>query len=126
MEKVDKILESSFVGEDSLKYFEDNGMTIEIYYNYDSDGVAGSIIGSNISLYALYNNDEYELASTIVHEISHKRFNWSGTQEAEVNCFLMELMHQNGGIITNNDIKNVVKYVKEAYSYLPEGELYGF
>lgn len=126
MDKVDRILNSTFVGRDTVEYYDQNGMNTVIYYNYDSDGIAGEIRGREISIYALYNVDEEEVASTIIHEVSHKRFNWVGTQEAEVNCFLMEAMHQNMGMILNKDIKNIVNYVRQKYSYLPEGDLYGF
>ena len=114
------------MGRETVEYFDDNGLTVSIYYNYDSDGVAGSIKGRNINLYALYNYDEYELASTIIHEVSHKRFNWSGTQESEINCYLMELMHKNNGKISNAEIQEIVDFVKAEYSHLPEGDLYGF
>ena len=119
-------LQSSFVGRETEKYIEEHGLRVEIYYNYDSNGVAGGIEKNNISLYALYNEDEKELASTLVHEVSHERFHWSGTQEAKINCYIMELMHRNNGHVSTAEIQDIVSFVRENYSYLPEGDLYGF
>jgi hypothetical protein len=123
-EKVEENLSTTAIGQGTTKYIEENGMYISVYYNYDSGNIAGQINGREIVVFADNHSDEAEIASTIIHEVSHERFNWKGTQETEINCYLMELIHQKGSI-TNEDINYVVSFVKSEYSHLPEGELYG-
>lgn len=124
-EEIETALVSSPIGKDCARFIEDNGYYLDFYYNTDSEGLAGQVCGKHIEIFPDEHIDAKDIASTIVHETSHEKYNWKGTQEAEINCYLMERFFKYGDV-SERDIENVVSFVRENYSYLPEGDLYGY
>ena len=126
-EEIEQKLMQSDIGQMVAQYIVDNGIDVVIDYNYENPpkNIAGEISKREITVYSANNDDIDEVVSTIVHEACHKMFNWMGTQEAEINCYLMEIVHKKG-TVTQQDISIIVHQIKEFYSYLPEGNLYGY
>lgn len=123
-DEIENAVISSPIGRSTAKYVEENGLSITI--NYDADapiGVCGEIEDRYITVYAINHNNAQEISETIVHEVSHRQYNWRKTQEDEVNCMLMEYLHTHEDI-SDEKIKEFIDFVRENYSYLPEGNLY--
>lgn len=124
LDEIENAVISSPIGRSTAKYVEENGLSITI--NYDADapiGVCGEIEDRYITVYAINHNNAQEISDTIVHEVSHRQYNWRKTQEDEVNCMLMEYLHTHEDI-SDEKIKEFIDFVRENYSYLPEGNLY--
>lgn len=124
LDEIENAVISSPIGRSTAKYVEENGLSITI--NYDADapiGVCGEIEDRYITVYAINHNNAQEISETIVHEVSHRQYNWRKTQEDEVNCMLMEYLHTHEDI-SDEKIKEFIDFVRENYSYLPEGNLY--
>lgn len=59
-------------------------------------------------------------AETLVHEITHHRYDIGNSQWAECVCFAQELKHRTGkNNLTANELKDIIKIVKELYPTLP-------
>ena len=123
-EEIEKALLSSDIGRDMAKYLEDNGFTIELVYDSNTN-LAGQVYRKTIYVYPFNNEDEMEISATIIHETCHVRYNWDKTIEDEVNCRIMEYLHRYG-TISDEEIRDLVRAVKEEYSDYPEGNLYGY
>ena len=124
-EEIDAAMKASEIGIDAAEYIANNGYTVTMDYDPNAVDYAGAIFGKDIYIYPLNNKDAEEIACTIIHELCHERYGWDKTMEDEVNCRLMEVMHSKGSI-SQKDIKEIVKLVRELYSGYPEGNLYGF
>ncbi len=119
-------LMSSEVGRDIVEFIEQSNMHISMNYeqNPPSD-ILGMVGKREITIFVNNHTTFDEVISTIIHEGAHKKFNWEHTQENEVNCYLYELLHTQSDI-TEKDIRFIVNFVRENYSHLPEGNLYGY
>ncbi|MBR2716271.1 MAG: hypothetical protein IKP17_03820 [Oscillospiraceae bacterium] len=124
-EDIEKELESSVVGGTASEYIQENGINVIMDYSLDTSGVAGEWTRKDITVYAAEHVSARDVSATIVHETYHMMYGWNNTQEDEVNCRLMELMHLNGDV-TDKEIKKIVRFVRASYSEYPEGNLYGF
>lgn len=123
-DEIENAVTSSPIGKAAAEYVEKQGLTVTI--NYDTNapiGLCGEIDEKYVTIYAINHNDVQEISETIIHEISHRQYNWNETQEDEVNCRLMEYLHTHESI-SDEKIREFVDFVRENYSYLPEGNLY--
>lgn len=126
IEKIEQNLLKTNIGKSTLKYIEENNMYVT--FNYDTNipnDICGKISGRDITIYPNNCGDFKSVCGTIIHETAHKQYKWKYTQEDEANCYLLELLHIKE-TITNKDIQKIVNFVRQEYSYLPEGNLYGF
>ncbi|MBQ7976808.1 MAG: hypothetical protein IJ300_14075 [Clostridia bacterium] len=124
--EIEDALLSSDIGKDFAEFAVNNGYNFTMNYDVNVPPyLCGEIDDKEIIVYVMNHDDAKDISRTIIHELSHSRYNWSGTQEYEVNCYLMELIYINGDI-TEDDIKRVVTFVKENYKHLPEGDMYGY
>ena len=51
-----------------------------------------------------------ETASTIIHELTHRKLGSTNTRKEEVRCFINEHMHKHG-TLAFNDVKNIIKLI---------------
>lgn len=126
IEKIEQNLLKTNIGKSTLEYIEKNNMYVT--FNYDTNipsGICGKVSGRDITIYPNNCEDFKSICGTLIHETAHKQYGWKHTQEDEINCYLMEFLHAKKHI-TTKDIQKIVNFVKQEYSYLPEGELYGF
>ena len=126
IEDINTEMYSSPIGADAAEYISDNGYYVEFNYDRGVVGIAGEINGKSITIYPQNNNDDArEMSGTIIHELCHERYSWNHTMEDEVNCRLMEIMHLKG-YATDDDIRQIVAFVRREYNGAPEGDLYGY
>lgn len=126
IQKIENNLSKTNIGKAALDYIEQNNMYVT--FNYDKnapDGICGSIVKKDITIFP--NNCEglEDVCGTIIHETAHNQYSWKQTQEDEINCYLMELFHHKGNP-SKSDITKIINFVKENYAYLPKGNLYGY
>ncbi|MGN0578985.1 MAG: phage minor capsid protein [Ruminiclostridium sp.] len=124
--EIEKEMLSTPIGKNIAEYIETEGLNITI--NYDTNAPAnlcGGIVGKEITVYAVNHNDIKELVDTIVHETAHRKYNWNTTQEDEVNCRILEILRTKKSI-SNAEISDVVSFVRNNYSEMPTGDLYGY
>lgn len=125
-DEIEKNLASSFVGASTAKYIEDDGIMITMNYDLNApENLCGTISKKDITVYAVNHYSLDDVSETIIHEACHRRFSWDKTQEGEINCRIMEHFHTHRDI-SDGEIRRIVDFVKQEYSYLPEGDLYGY
>lgn len=123
---IENNLMQSDIGRIMAAYIEDDGINITMDYSLDSpENVMGWICGKDITVFAVLHEDETEVAKTIIHECAHRKYNWDENMEGEINCRLLEHFHTHESI-TETEIQKIVDFVRNDYSYLPEGDLYGY
>lgn len=125
-EEIEAEMQKSPIGRYISECVENDGYLIEMDYDINAPiDECGFNDGKNISINAINHNDASEIAETIIHEVAHDKFSWTDTQEGEINCRIYEYLHSHK-TISNETIKEIVEFVKENYSYFPEGDLYGY
>lgn len=125
-EEIEEQLQKSPVGRYISKCIEDDGYSVEM--NYDTNvplNLCGFVKGKHVSVNAINHSNSSEIAETIIHEVAHEKFSWVDTQEGEVNCRIYEYLHSHE-TISEEKVSEMVNEVREYYSYLPEGDLYGY
>lgn len=125
-EEIEKELQSSSIGRYVSHHIEYDGYSITM--NYDENApynLCGRIHNKDIIIFPINNNDALEISETIIHEFAHEHFGWKYTQEHEVNCRIYEYLHSHN-TISENQISQIVEFVKKEYSDFPEGDLYGY
>ena len=123
---IDSELEKSNVGRYTMRYIEEKPLSVEMNYSLEQDEYEmGHIYGNTITINAPAHANEAQIAETIIHETAHKQFSWDNTQEDEINCRIYEYFHTHDSI-TEDKIKEIVDFVKEYYTDLPRGDLYGY
>lgn len=126
IEKIEQNLLKTNIGKSTLEYIEKTNKYVT--FNYDPNvrpDICGKISGREITIYPNNCKDFKDVCGTLIHETAHEQYGWKHTQEDEINCYLIELLHAKEHI-TTKDIQRIVDFVKQEYSYLPEGQLYGF
>ena len=117
---------SSPVGKDIAIYIENEGISITVNYDLNvADGLCGEILGKEVTVYGANHRSVKEVVDTIVHEVAHRKYNWNSTQEDEINCRILEILRTKDSI-SETEISRIVDFVRENYSDIPEGELYGY
>lgn len=114
-----KQMKKSQVGNDLLKYINDNNIPIQLLYGADNpNGLSGEYdpFENIISIYADRTGTLEETTLTVIHEATHSKINGIGGRKEEVMCFINEKMHQKGKL-TYDDIKNIIKDVNTNIFY---------
>lgn len=125
-DSIERAMKQSDIGKDCMKYVSDNGILVTMFYHPNVDPYTmGETYGKNITIYVANHTSVKEVSCTIIHEVCHIKYNWHFTQESEINCYLMERLHA-AGDLDEEDIEEIVAFVKANYDNLPEGELYGY
>ncbi|MBQ9956468.1 MAG: hypothetical protein IJO99_02765 [Ruminococcus sp.] len=125
-EDIENNMASSHIGRQTMRYIENEGLTVEMNYDPNqSDDVDGYIIGKNIVINATRHVDVNHVSETIIHETAHRQFSWCETQEDEINCRIYEYLHSHE-TISNSKIREIVDFVRVNYANLPKGDLYGY
>lgn len=110
-----KELNKSEVGRETIEYIQQGNVNIEINYTDEApENIRGYQRGNNIVIYAQNIQTVKGISETIVHEVTHAKYDIGGDLKSEVNCFLREILHRNG-ILTTDDKRNTIKLVKRLY-----------
>ena len=71
---------------------------------------------NDIYIYATKTATVQKTAETLVHEITHHRYDIGGNQWAECVCRVQELKHRNNvDKLTGNELRDIIKSVKRDY-----------
>lgn len=116
-----KNLNKSEVGKTVLNYIRQNKTSVNVYYNQNTieemgmEGLYGLCMGNHIYINGLTTKSIKKIAETIIHEATHLRLDINGDQHAEAVCDYFGALHSKGKL-TDNDIRAIIKSVKERYS----------
>lgn len=115
-------LNKTEIGKETVSYIvEHPEVNIRMCYNVDhANGVLGEQFGDTVWIYASETKTVQNTAETLIHEITHHRYDIGGSQWAECVCFSQELKHRTGKTkLTGDDLRNIIKTVEELYPDLP-------
>lgn len=116
-----KDLNKSNAGKEVLEFIKRNHTSVNIYYNKETvlemglDDLYGQCIGNHIYINGLTTQSVKKIVETIIHEATHIRLDIGGDQHAETVCDYFAELHTKGEL-TGQDIRNIIKSVKERYS----------
>lgn len=111
-------LNKSPVGKETIQYIISHPeLEIQMCYNIDHPkDVRGELRGNKVLIYASDTKTVQNTAETIIHEISHHRYDIGGNQWSESVCFAQELKHKKqSDELTYSELKGIIKSVKELY-----------
>lgn len=115
-------LNKTNIGKETVSYIAEHPeLNIQMCYKIDHDpGVRGYQDGNDIYIFASETRTVQKTAETIVHEITHHRYDIGDSQWAECVCFAQETKHRTGKeALTGAELKNIIRTVKELYPELP-------
>lgn len=115
-------LNKTNIGKETVSYIvEHPELNIQMCYKIDHDpGVRGYQDGNDIYIFASETRTVQKTAETLVHEITHHRYDIGDSQWAECVCFAQEMKHRTGKeTLTGAELKNIIRTVQELYPRLP-------
>lgn len=112
-------LRRSAIGEKTLEWITSGEYNVEINYTDEAPKtLLGYNQGKNIVIFANNTRTIKKTTETIIHEMTHAKYNIGGTQWAEAQCISAEWMHRRGKL-TLQDLRDIVKLSKELYPDFP-------
>lgn len=115
-------LNQSDIGKDTVKYIADHPeLSIKMLYKLDNPRkVLGMQDKNEILIYASETRTIQKTAETIVHEVTHHRYNIGNSQWAECVCKAQELKHKlRRNELTGDELRGIIKLIKELYPEYP-------
>lgn len=110
------------IGKSTVEYLVEHP-EIKVYMCYGVDhesGTRGYQEKNDIMIFASETKTVQVTAETLIHEITHHKYNIGESQWAESVCFAQELKHRMGkSQLTVSELRNIIKTVKELYPELP-------
>ena len=116
-----KNLNKSEIGKETIAYIvEHPELNINLFYNVDVDkNLLGQQDGDDIFIYASNTKTIECTAETLIHEVTHHRYDIGGNQWSECVCRAQELKHRyKTEQLTAGQIRDIIKSVKKDYSDL--------
>ena len=117
---IEKAMNKSDIGKELLQYVNENPVDIYLYYNVD---VPEYLFGEQISgmdiinIYVSNTKTIENTAETIIHELTHRRYNIGGDLWAECVCRAQEYKHKyRRNVLTISELRAIIKEIKEAYN----------
>lgn len=110
-------LKTTTIGRETLDYIHESGIKPKFEYEKQMHFNRGQQMGDLITIF-VSNNDSVKItAQTIIHEITHHKYNIGECLWAEAVCFAKEKMHSdNKTHLTWAEKRSIVKLVKENYN----------
>lgn len=106
------------IGRSTVEYLVEHP-EIKVYMCYGVDhesGTRGYQEKNDIMIFASETKTVQVTAETLIHEITHHKYNIGESQWAESVCFAQELKHRMGkSQLTVSELRNIIKTVKELY-----------
>lgn len=113
-----KELNKSEIGKETLKFIQEHKPDIEISYTDECpEKLRGRVRGNHIMIYARNTKTVLRTTQTIIHEVTHMKYDIGGNQWAEAVCFAQEMKHIKKEL-TFADKRDIIKEVKELYPHL--------
>lgn len=120
LRNIEKELEKSPIGKETKQYLYENPCKINIMYNVDVDKELKGLynpIDDEIYLYASNTKTVSETAATLIHEVTHRRYDIGENFWSECVCKAQELKHkERKNVLTISEKRDIIKSVKETYS----------
>lgn len=115
-ENLVKGLKKSDVGKETLEYIISENIDVQVNYNPEITryGLMGRCYGKHVDIFGLNTKTKSETVKTIIHEITHVKYEIGGDQWAEAVCEIRALQHEKG-ILTIQDKRNIIKEIKKNY-----------
>lgn len=113
-------LNKTEIGKETIEYIKSSGIVPEINYTDECPpDVLGRQWGKHIEIFARNTKTVKKTASTIIHEVTHSKYNIGECAWAESVCFCREKIHENGGLpLTISQKRDIIKMVKQLYPNL--------
>ena len=111
-------LNKTSTGREVVEYISSHPeLNINMCYNVDApSNTLGFQDGNDIYVYGSRTATVQKTAETIIHEITHHRYDIGGNQWAECVCRAQECKHRKGvDKLTANDLRDIIKTVKKDY-----------
>lgn len=109
-------LDNSPIGKEYLEYMKSSGTKPILVYGKKSGGIRGEQQGSIIRIYIDNNKNSLVAAQTVIHELTHYRYDIGGCQWAEAVCMAHEKMHkERRNNLTADEKRYIVRLAKTAY-----------
>lgn len=119
-EEIIEHLKTSPVGLDTLRYLEENPQVKVMLSENRKVAERGEHKNDLLTIWLNNCPNVRVAAQTVVHEVTHHKYNIGGSQLAETICFAYEKMHKEGrNYITREEWNNLVNLVKDAYWNFP-------
>lgn len=117
-ENLVKGLKKSDIGKETLEYIIDKNIDVQVNYNPEitTEGLMGCSYGRHIDIFGLNVKTKNEAVKTIIHEVSHIKYNVGGDQWAETFCEIKAMQHEKKEL-TISDIKDIIKNIKKNYPH---------
>lgn len=106
------------IGKEIIKYVEKHPeLSISLLYNVDcSPYELGRQYKDNIYVYVSNTKTIQRTVETIIHEVTHHRYDIGSSLWAECVCRAQEMKHRNDRErLTGAELRNIIKYIKRAY-----------
>ena len=119
---IQRNLNKSEIGKETMKYIVDHPeINIELAYHVNNpDKLYGKQVENNIRIYASDTKTIEKTAETLIHEITHHRYNIGESQWAECVCKAQELKHRKRkNTLTGDELRSIIKEIKELYPEMP-------
>lgn len=115
-ENLVKGLKKSDVGKETLEYIISENIDVQVNYNPEitRNGLLGLSHGKHVDIFGLNTKTKNETVKTIIHEITHVKYDIGECQWAEAVCETRALQHEKG-ILTIQDKRNIIKEIKKNY-----------
>lgn len=115
-ESIMEELQSSAVGREAVEYFEQKGIKPKLIYDSVATSDRGSQQGDLIKINIINLPNSRVAAQTIIHEMTHHKYDIGGCQWAEAVCMAKEKMHiVNRTTLTMTELRYIVKLAKDNY-----------
>lgn len=115
-EAVEKELEISPIGREILKYIKTSGVRPQFIYGKQLHTDRGSQEGKKIKIFISNIENTRIAAQTVIHEMTHYRYDIGRCQWAEVVCMAQEKMHiTKRNYLTLEEKRTLINLVKASY-----------
>ncbi len=115
-------LNKSSIGKEIVSYIVNHPeLNIQMCYNVDhKEEVLGEQIGDDIFIYASETKTIQKTAETLIHEITHHRYDIGESRWAECVCRAQEIKHRyKRNELTYDELRGIIKEIKALYPELP-------
>lgn len=117
---IEKELNKSPIGKETLAYLEKNPVEIRIYYNVD---VPKDLLGEYdtfsdvVNIYASNTKTIAQTSEVIIHELTHRRYDIGDDLWSECVCRAQEYKHRyRRNDLTISELRCIIKEIKESYN----------
>jgi len=119
LRNLQKNLNKTNIGKETVKYLSENPCRINMYYNFDvPKNEYGRQIPftDEIEIYASNTKTVQKTVEVIIHEATHRKYNIGGDIHSECICKAQEYKHRyNADSLTGEQLRSIIKETKLLY-----------